>query len=49
MTDDEMQSGLHLEWHNVKDAIRHMEMSAPDTYEDKFIRLRDLTFLRALV
>lgn len=49
LTDDEMQTGLVLEWHRVEEAVKVMEASAPDTYEGKFIRLRDLTFLRALI
>jgi 8-oxo-dGTP pyrophosphatase MutT (NUDIX family) len=45
-TESEKSNDFKIEWVKLEDAIRTFEIDNPDEYEGKFIRERDLTFLR---
>ena len=48
LEEDEAADGFEPEWMSLEDAIKTLEREASiEHYEGRFIRLRDLTFLRA--
>lgn len=46
LTEREIANGFQLLWLPFDEAIAQLEKDGPDCYEGKFIRLRDLAFLR---
>lgn len=46
LTQEETDKGFQLLWLPLDEAIVQLEKDTPDDYEGKFIRLRDLEFLR---
>ena len=48
LTDKEKENGLEVIWvDSLPDAIRLLEQDCPTDYTGKFIRLRDMAFLKA--
>jgi 8-oxo-dGTP diphosphatase len=45
-TEDEKPEGFKLQWISLKKAIQILEKDRPESYERKFIVLRDLVFLK---
>ncbi|PIZ82089.1 MAG: ADP-ribose pyrophosphatase [Parcubacteria group bacterium CG_4_10_14_0_2_um_filter_41_6] len=46
LTTEEIEHGFQLLWIPIDEAIQSLELDRPSDYEGKFIRLRDLAFLR---
>lgn len=44
--DDEIEDGFSVLWIGFDEAIKILEADQPDDYEGKFIKIRDLVFLR---
>lgn len=47
-TEKELREGFKLKWMSLNDAIQALKNDKPDTYEGKFIYLRDIAFLSAI-
>jgi len=46
LEESEIDEGFQLVWLSLNNAIRKLEKDKPTNYEGRFIRERDLTFLK---
>jgi len=44
--DDEIEEGFSVTWVGFDEAVKILETGQPDDYQGKFIKIRELTFLR---
>lgn len=45
-TEREIENGFELQWLSMEEAINFLENDAPASYFEKFVRARDLSFLK---
>lgn len=48
-TEDEIEDGMELEWHEINDALSLVENSRPSDYMGKFIIKRDAIFIKEAI
>lgn len=49
LTQDEMNTGICVEWHSIEDVIRLIKTPCHETIQRKFIQRRDISALEALI